>query len=276
MSDEPREGVDEPAENISGGATGGGAFDEFAPGDGDSRAEAVVDALGDLYWQKAYGGSDGFECLVRTILSQNTSDKASQPAHDSLMARYGPADGLAERLADADRDELAETIAAAGLYNRKSAVIQEGAVWALAEFGSTAGFDEYVERGDPEDVRETLLSVSGVGPKTADCVLLFAGGRGGVFPVDTHVHRIARRMGLAPPAADHEGVREAIEAAVPPGKCGFGHTAMIQFGREYCPARKPACLEGPEACPLYDLCDRVGIDEVDGSFVDPADAPADD
>ncbi len=275
---------EEPAENISGGVEGGGrdldgsdgggaegAVEGIPSGAPATRAEAVVDALGGIYWRKAYGGQDGFECLVRTILSQNTSDVASQPAHDSLMDRYGPASGLAGRLADADREELAETIASAGLYNRKSKVIQDAATWALAEFGSTAAFDEYVVEGDPAEVRETLLSVSGVGPKTADCVLLFAGGRGGVFPVDTHVHRIARRMGLAPPDADHEAVREAIEADVPPEKCGFGHTATIQFGREYCTARAPACLEGPEACPLYDLCDRVGIDEADGTVVDPAD-----
>ncbi|RAW44856.1 endonuclease III [Halorubrum sp. 48-1-W] len=265
---------DEPAENISGGPDGGGEIEEFTPGDGESRAEAIVDELGELYWRKAYGGSDGFECLVRTILSQNTSDKASQPAHDSLLGRYGPADRLAETLADADREELAETIASAGLYNQKSEVIVDAAVWALEEFGSTAAFDRFVTEGDPGDVRDTLLSVNGVGPKTADCVLLFAGGRGGVFPVDTHVHRIARRMGVAPPDADHEEVREAIEAEVQPEKCGFGHTAMIQFGREYCSAREPACLDGPEACPLYDLCDRVGIDEFDGTVVDPGDPTA--
>ncbi|MGZ0748238.1 endonuclease III domain-containing protein [Haloparvum sp. AD34] len=271
--------ADEPAQNISGGEAGGGVPDEFAPGEADSRVEAVVDELGEMYWQKAYGGQDAFECLVRTILSQNTSDVASQPAHDSLMERYGPdgpeaaPDGdLARALAAADRDELAETIASAGLYNQKSEVIQTAAEWVLDEFGSEAAFDEFVRTDDPDEVRDTLLSVSGVGPKTADCVLLFSGGRDGVFPVDTHVHRIARRMGIAPPDAVHEDVREAIEAELPPEKCGFGHTAMIQFGREYCSARKPACLEGPEACPLYDHCDRVGIDELDGEVVDPAEA----
>ncbi|SNR41272.1 endonuclease III domain-containing protein [Halorubrum vacuolatum] len=272
---------DEPDVNISGGPGGGGRELDIATagddGDGPTRAARVVDALGDRYWRKAYGGQDGFECLVRTILSQNTSDVASQPAHDALMERYGPAEGLAERLAGADREELAEVIAAAGLYNQKSRVIIEAAEWACGEFGSTTAFDDYVADGDPSEVRETLLSISGVGPKTADCVLLFAGGRDGVFPVDTHVHRIARRMGLAPPEADHEGVREAIEAAVPPAACGFGHTAMIQFGREYCTARKPACLDGPEACldgpeacPLYSLCDRVGVDPEAGTVVDPA------
>jgi endonuclease-3 len=93
-----------------------------------------------------------------------------------------------------------------------------------------------------------------------------------VFPVDTHVHRIARRMGLAPADADHEAVRESLESTVSDGKCGFGHTAMIQFGREYCTARKPACLEDPQACPLAGLCDRVGVDTLAGSVVDPAEA----
>ena len=276
------EDTDEPAENISGGDAGGGAPADFSVGDGERRAEAVVDELGDLYWRKAYGGQDAFECLVRTILSQNTSDKASQPAHDSLMARYGEGGerasggGLAASLAAAARDDLAETISTAGLYNQKSETIVRLAGRVVDEYGGADGFDEFVRDGDPAAVRDALLDMKGVGPKTADCVLLFAGGRGGVFPVDTHVHRIARRMGLAPPDADHEAVRAELEADVPADKCGFGHTAMIQFGREYCSARKPACLEGPEACPLYDLCERVGVDELSGDVVDPAEAAAGD
>ncbi|WP_284014448.1 endonuclease III domain-containing protein [Halobaculum litoreum] len=273
---------DEPAENISGGASGGGRPATFTASDEPAtRAAAVVDALGDLYWRKAYGGQDAFECLVRTVLSQNTSDKASQPAHDQLLARYGEggpewAGDLAASLSAAATDELAETIAGAGLYNLKSERIVALAGRVDEAYGGADGFDRFVRDGDPDEVRETLLDMDGIGPKTADCVLLFAGGRDGVFPVDTHVHRIARRMGLAPPTADHEAVREALEAAVPPEQCGFGHTATIQFGREYCTARRPACLEGPEACPLYDLCDRVGIDELAGTAVDPAETVGDD
>jgi len=269
MSDDP-----EPDRNISGGTDGGGTAASVGDDDPSSRTEAVVDRLGELYWQKAYGGRDGFECLVRTILSQNTSDVASQPAHDALIDRYG-GDDLARTLAAAPRDELAETISAAGLYNQKAGYIQTAAEWTLDEFGSTAAFDAWVREDDPDDVRDSLMSVSGVGPKTADCVLLFAGGRGGVFPVDTHVHRIARRLGVAPPDADHETVREALEAAVPAEKCGFGHTAMIQFGREYCTARKPACLDDPDACPLGDLCDQVGVYPATGEVVDPADVTDD-
>ncbi|MFB6123099.1 MAG: endonuclease III [Haloferacaceae archaeon] len=261
--------ADEPAENISGGADGGGVDAEFAAGEASTRAEAVVDALGDLYWRKGYGGRDAFECLVRTVLSQNTSDVASQPAHEALMERYD-GDDLARTLADADRSELADVIRPAGLYNRKSEVITEIAAEVVDAFGGEAAFDEFVAEGDADEVRARLLDFRGVGPKTADCVLLFSGGRDGVFPVDTHVHRIARRMGLAPPDADHETVRQRLEAAVPPEKCGFGHTATIQFGREYCTAHRPACLDGPEACPLYDRCDRVGVDERDGTVADPA------
>ena len=287
---------EEPAENISGGPGGGGTEFAFEESDASTHAEAVVDSLGDLYWRKAYGGQDAFECLVRTILSQNTSDKASQPAHDALMVRYGGEDGddaggetdgadetsgaadapdLARALAAAEREELADAIHSAGLYNRKSRLLIGAAKEVVDEFGGAAGFDAFVREEAPATVRERLLDIEGVGPKTADCVLLFSGGRGGVFPVDTHVHRVSRRMGLAPADADHEGVRVALERDVPADKCGFGHTAMIQFGREYCKARKPACFDGPDACPLYDLCDRVGVDPERDEAVDPAETTAD-
>ncbi|WP_181684758.1 endonuclease III domain-containing protein [Halorhabdus salina] len=272
----------EPDRNISGGADGGGTTATFGADSAETRAAAVVNRLGDLYWQKTYGGRDAFETLVRTILSQNTSDAASQPAHDALLERYASGrdanadDGsevdLVDALADADQATLAETISGAGLHNQKSTRIIDIAERIRSEYGGEAEFDAFVREQPAESVRETLLAMTGVGPKTADCVLLFAGGQDGVFPVDTHVHRIYRRLGIAPPEADHEDVREILERDVPSEKCGFGHTASIQFGREYCSARKPACLDGPEACPLYDLCDRVGLDPVAGEVVDPADA----
>jgi len=263
----------------------------------ETRTEAIIDALGLLYhddldpddfmlfpaddgavieadtdvsnWHKQFGTSAAFECLVRTILSQNTSDTASKPAHEALLDRYHSGD-LAESLAVADHATLAETIRSAGLYNQKAEKIIGAAEWVLERYSSADKFDDFVKDSDPAEVRDVLLSIDGVGPKTADCVLLFAGGREGIFPVDTHVHRIARRLGIAPPDADHERVREALEKNVPPEKCGFGHTAMIQFGREYCTARKPACLDDPEACPLAPLCDQVGVDPLTGEVVDPS------
>ncbi|MEF8775226.1 MAG: endonuclease III [Haloarculaceae archaeon] len=263
---------------------------EFDTGEAGTRAEAVVDRLGELYWRKTYGGQDAYEALVRTILSQNTSDRASQPAHEALLDRYGsgrddpdsgagdgnPGDesddtgDLAAALAAADHQRLAETIESAGLYNQKASRIVAAAEWIRETFGRAAAFDDWVAGTDAETVRERLLDLDGVGPKTADCVLLFAGGQPGVFPVDTHVHRVARRIGIAPPDADHEAVRTALETAVPGGKCGFGHTAMIQFGREYCAARQPACLHDPDACPMADICDQVGVSPATGEVRDPA------
>jgi len=261
----------EPARNISGG-DGDGRATAFEPSDDPAtRAEAVVDRLGQRYWQKTYGGQDAFTCLVRTILSQNTSDKASQPAFENLVEKYDGDDAdLAAALADAPQDELAETIASAGLYNRKAEVITRVAACVVGEYGGAAGFDDFVKGHDPDVVRETLLDLKGVGPKTADCVLLFAGGRPGVFPVDTHVHRIYRRLGIAPPDADHEEVRAVLKQEVPPEKCGFGHTASIQFGREFCTARNPVCLDDPDACPLGDCCDQVGVYPTTDEVVDPA------
>ena len=263
MSEDP-----EPARNISGGAAGGGRATAFEPGIAGTSAEAVVDRLGELYWEKAYGGRDAFDCLVRTILSQNTSDTASQPAYDALVERYDDGN-LAAALASADRSSLADTIQPAGLHNQKSEALVGVATSVLETWGDAKRFDDFVRTDDYDAVRDALLDLNGVGPKTADCVLLFAGGRGGVFPVDTHVHRIARRLGIAPPEADHETVRAHLEAAVPPEKCGFGHTAMIQFGREYCTARQPACLDDPEACPMVALCDQVGVDPESGEVADP-------
>jgi endonuclease III len=266
MSDDP-----EPIENISGGTEGGGIAAEFDPADAETRAEEIVDRLGELYWQKTYGGQDAFTCLVRTVLSQNTSDVASQPAHDALVEKYAGGD-LAESLARAEHAELADTIRSAGLYNQKAEVLVEAGGHVIAEYGGAEGFDRFVTEGEPSDVRNALLDMNGVGPKTADCVLLFSGGRSGVFPVDTHVHRIYRRLGIAPADADHEEVRAVLEREVPAEKCGFGHTASIQFGREFCSARTPACLDGPEACPMSDLCEQVGVDVESGKVVDPADA----
>jgi len=165
----------EPSKNISGGDAGSTAtFDPSAAG---TRSEAIIDRLGELYWTKTYGGRDAFECLVRTILSQNTSDTASQPAHDTLMDRYGsetqrtskgssgersdprdgdPRDDLVDALADADQQRLAETIKSAGLYNQKSERIVALAGEIRAEFGGEAGFDEFVRESNPDAVRDRL------------------------------------------------------------------------------------------------------------------------
>lgn len=256
----------EPAENI--GSSDGvplGIPTDFEP---DTPAATVVVELGKLFWQKSYGGQDGFTCLVRTILTQNTSDVASQPAFETLRDRFGNG-SLLENLLAADESSIADAIRGAGLYDQKASVIKTCARWVHDEFVTAENFDEWLRDSETAVARERLLEIRGVGPKTADCVLLFAGGREGIFPVDTHVHRISRRMGVAKPDASHEDVRDVLESTVPPEQCGFGHTAMIQFGREYCTARSPACFDS-EGCPLVEHCDQVGIDLETASVTDPA------
>jgi len=167
---------DEPSVNISGGEAGGGEFADV-DAEADTHAAAVVAELGDVYWEKTYGGRDAFECLVRTVLSQNTSDVASQPAHDALLERYDPAPGdrpasdddresgagsrgdgdLAEALRDAHQDELAETISAAGLYNQKSETLIRLAGRVCEEYGvrktteSSSAAHQNAERSEDVD-----------------------------------------------------------------------------------------------------------------------------
>ena len=257
----------EPLENLGGGH--GRLYNGTSASEPETLAATVVARLGERYWRKSYGDQDAFACLIRTILSQNTSDVASQPAFDTLLDRFGD-DALARSLANASHEEIVDAIQGAGLYNRKATVIRSVAEHIRVEFGGAEPFDEYVRSEPIQDVRKMLLSLDGIGPKTADCVLLFSAGCDGIFPVDTHVHRIYRRIGVAPPDADHEEVRQVLEATIPAEHCGFGHTTSIQFGREYCTARRPACFDGPEACLISDLCERVGVNPEDQTVIDPA------
>jgi endonuclease-3 len=121
------------------------------------------------------------------------------------------------------------------------------------------------DRGIPLDARafarmrsaalwELLVGLKGVGPKTAACVLLFSLGRP-YFPVDTHVHRVTRRLGLVPDAADAVKAQQLIQGAVAPKDVYDLHMLLIRHGREVCLARRPLCSR----CPLNEICPRVGV-----------------
>ena len=99
---------------------------------------------------------------------------------------------------------------------------------------------------------EFLKAMDGVGVKTAAVVLLFAMGRD-VFPVDTHIHRIAQRLGFVPEGTSRDGVFEAIKPLVPKGKAHSFHVNLIRFGRERCRKRNPLC----NGCPLRRACLRI-------------------
>jgi endonuclease-3 len=101
---------------------------------------------------------------------------------------------------------------------------------------------------------DTLLALPGVGPKTAACVLLFSLDRP-YFPVDTHVHRVAIRLGLVPPRSNAIVTQAAFQESVPDDEMYALHMNLIRHGREVCTAQRPRCSE----CVLRELCPRIGV-----------------
>lgn len=186
---------------------------------------------------------DPLEELVSCILSQHSSDAASFPTFTRLRTRYPD---WAE-LASTDPATLADVIRKAGLANQKAKAI----LGALAAIRETMGDYtlEPLRHWSTEDAENWLLSLPGVGPKTAAIVLCFALGRHAV-PVDTHVSRVSQRLGLIPAGTDDKTAHQLLKRMVPVGDAFRFHLALIQHGRKICRAKKPLCVQ----CPVSHLC----------------------
>jgi endonuclease-3 len=191
---------------------------------------------------------DAISELVLTILSQNTADSNSGRAFARLLESFPGWDAVA----DAPLPELIAAIQPGGLAPTKAPRIQ-AALRGIRE--RAGGFDVGFLRDLPiEEAREWLRSIHGVGPKTVACVLMFALGRP-AMPVDTHVFRVAMRLGLIPTRAGKaamtpEKAHLLLEAAVPPEDSYAFHIALIKHGRRVCGAQRPDC----PACVLRDIC----------------------
>ena len=190
---------------------------------------------------------DPFALLVATILSQNTNDKNSLRAFLSLASKVGV---TPERLSSADVADIEDSIRVAGLYRSKARSIKTIARIVLEKFNGR--LDEILAK-PLEEARELLVSLPGVGLKTADILLLFYAGRP-VFPVDTHVNRVSKRLGLVRENAGYEEVRKTLESLFDEEDYLVAHKTFIQHGRVYCRARNPRCPE----CPVEDLCEWSG------------------
>jgi endonuclease-3 len=187
---------------------------------------------------------DPIEELVLTVLSQNTNDINRDRAF-AAMRRQWP---TWEALASAHGSYLAEAIKPGGLSNIKAPRI----LAILAEIREREGGSldlSWMASAPSERIRGYLTSLPGVGPKTAACVLAFSLGRP-ALPVDTHVFRVARRLGFYGTRTDAAAAHRVMEEAVPPRLRVRMHVGMIRLGREICRAGRPRC----EACPLVDLC----------------------
>lgn len=208
------------------------------------RTEEILSQLLSQYerWRRSQSG-DPFKGLVRTILSQNTGYKNVAMAYNRLEKEIGiTPDGLA----GASVERIAEAIRPAGMYNQRSVTLKRVAELVLERFGGDIA--PVLDRPYRE-AREALMSLPGVGTKTADVVLMFEGGKE-VIPVDRHIFRITKRLHLVPEKASYEDVRLALEAAAPPGRHEDVHILLIRFGREVCKAQRPRCFE----CFLRSLC----------------------
>ena len=183
-----------------------------------------------------------------TVLSQHTSDTNRDRAYEDLRRRFPTWD----EVADAPLPALARAIRRGGLGPTKAVRIR-AMLRAIRESGVALDDLAFTRVGDQE-LWDTLVALPGVGPKTAACVLLFSLDRP-YFPVDTHVHRLARRLGLVPPRADAVATQAAFQASVPPRDMYALHMNLIRHGRAVCVAIRPRCSE----CVLRDLCPRVGV-----------------
>jgi endonuclease-3 len=186
--------------------------------------------------------TDPLDELVLTVQSQHTSDLNSERAFAALRDRYPTWDEVVR----APTTELADTIRSGGLANTKAARIQA----ILREIHGREGrYDlSRLRRRPDEEIREYLVSLPGVGPKTAAVVMAFAFGRE-TIPVDTHVHRVATRLGLVPKTSAQRAQR-LLEELVPEELKTPMHVGLIRLGRETCKAGRPRC----EDCVLLELC----------------------
>jgi endonuclease III len=202
--------------------------------------ELLLDRLSAFYrtgdWRRPYlrdHAENPFQVLVGTILSQRTRDEATDVATARLFARYPDAPGLAR----APERELARLIRPVGFYRTKSRVIRACAQQLLDRYAGE------VPRSLPQ-----LLALPGVGPKTANCVLVFGYGIPAI-PVDTHVHRIANRLGVVrtrTPEATEERLRDVVD----PRYWIPLNPLLVQHGQNLCRPRRPRC----DDCPIRELC----------------------
>lgn len=209
---------------------------------------AMLKKIAKLFPVEVWKPRSPFETLIHTILSQNTNDRNSDAAMKKLRKRYKITPSV---LAQARVRELIPYIRSAGLYTSKapriiavSKIIQEqyrGRLWPILELPY-------------EQAKGKLMELPGVGPKTADILLAFV-AKNPVIPVDTHIERVTKRLGIAPPNGNYETVRTNLEALILPKNRIPIHLSMIEFGRAICKAPRPRC----PICPLNKTCPSSNV-----------------
>lgn len=188
--------------------------------------------------------SDPLAMLINIILSQATSDANSDRTFRNMKARFKNW----ETVLAADEKDIADTIRLGGLANQKARVIKD----LLRQLKDASGklSLKVIEKMPDEAARDYLQTFRGIGPKTVACTLLFALHKE-VFPLDTHVFRVLKRMGILPEKITDAKAHRLLDELVPSGKFYSLHVNLIRLGRQICRPREPLC----ERCPLIEYCD---------------------
>ena len=206
--------------------------------------EKVIELLEQEYgpreWQP---GEEAIDVLIGTVLSQNTSDANSGRAFDSLKATF---DNW-EAVVAAPVEHIAQAIKPGGL-SRIKAVRTKQILAKVEEEQGRINLD-FLKSMDVTEAKDYLLRLPGVGQKTANCVLLFALGKP-CLPVDTHVFRVAKRLGLIDSKVSIEQAPSLLQEQIPPAKVYQFHLHLIEHGRRLCHARQPRCND----CVLKGIC----------------------
>jgi endonuclease-3 len=210
----------------------------------DQKAIEVHEILLDFYGEPTWRDPlPPISELVSTILSQNTNDTNRDAAFHSLRRAFP----TWEAVRDAEQGAVIEAIRTAGLANQKGPRIQKVLKQITAERGSLDL--DFLADLPLEEAREWLLRFKGVGPKTAAIVLQFSLNIP-AFPVDTHIYRVTKRLGLVPEKMSVEKAHEHLENLFQSEWFYGDHLNIIRLGREICSPRKPKC----EQCPLNGIC----------------------
>ncbi len=188
--------------------------------------------------------SDPLAMLINIILSQATSDANSERTFRNLRNRFK----TWEKVLAADEADIADAIRLGGLANQKARVIKDllKQIKAARKQLSLA----FLEKMPDDEARDYLQSFRGIGPKTVACTLLFACHKE-VFPLDTHIFRVLKRMGILPERITDAKAHRLLDELAPPGKFYSLHVNLIRLGRKICRPREPLC----EQCPLIEYCD---------------------
>jgi endonuclease-3 len=202
--------------------------------------ERLEQAYGPRKWQP---GKNPIDVLIGTILSQNTSDANSGRAFVSLKASFDSW----EAVASAPAEHIAQVIKSGGLSQIKAVRIKQVLEQIEKEQGRISL--DSLKAINMDEVEDYLMRLPGVGHKTASCVLLFSLGKPSL-PVDTHIFRVAKRLGLIDSRASVEKAHSLLQEQIPHSMVYQFHIHMIEHGRQICHARQPRC----DRCILRSIC----------------------